>query len=79
MWAYGSDELKPTSKNIKANEGGKQIIYLIGRAEMITFLVSVFSLFLWAIEFDKWENICLAEPSFYTEVPFWQFEPFYFL
>lgn len=45
MWAYGSDELKPTSKN-KANEGGKQIIYLIGRAEMITFLVSVFSLFL---------------------------------
>lgn len=46
MWAYGSDELKPTSKNIKANEGGKQIIYLIGRAEMITFLVSVFSLFL---------------------------------
>lgn len=45
MWAYGSDELKPTSKNIKANEGGKQIIYLIGRAEMITFLVSVFPFF----------------------------------
>lgn len=37
MWAYCIDELKPTSKNIKANEGGKQVIYLIGRAEIVHF------------------------------------------
>lgn len=45
MWAYCSDELKPTSKIIKANEGGKTNNIFARKNRNYTFLVRVFPFF----------------------------------